>query len=141
VKLDYRKTAKNYLKQTNSVHSAAFVEVSKSDYPGYDSSHLNTWRNNRFLVQAFLEPTGYIRLSVNRTDVKGFGKNNSPVWKDGITWDELQEIKNQLGFEDKWAVECYPPPNHVQNVSNMRHLWILPEPPTFGWRNHSDRQP
>lgn len=136
--MSYQKFAKDYLKQENNRHGSRFVEIPESEYPDYDSTHIQSWRNNRFLVQAFQESSGFIRLSVNRTDVKGFGKQNSPIWKDGITWDELQEIKNQLGFESQWAVECYPPPNHVQNVSNMRHLWILPETPKFGWHREED---
>ena len=43
---------------------------------------------------------------------------------DGITWDELQSIKNQIGYQDFLAFEMYPPEKDVVNVENMRHLWI-----------------
>lgn len=48
--------------------------------------------------------------------------------------DALQQIKNETMGTDVWAVECYPPQHLVQNVANMRHLWILEEPPAFGWK-------
>lgn len=76
---------------------------------------LRAWRNNQFMVQEFAEPNGCIRLSINRTSVKGFRKDNSPIWADGITWDELQSIKNEIGYHDRWAVETFPPSDDVAN--------------------------
>jgi hypothetical protein len=79
------------------------------------------WRSRHFLVQEFVEHDGIIRLSINRTDVDRHGN-----WKDGITWDELQAIKNNLGFDRHTAVEIYPPADRTVNVANLRHLWIVP---------------
>ena len=45
---------------------------------------------------------------------------------DGITWDELQAIKDELGFDEQAAIEVYPPRNEIVYECNMRHLWILP---------------
>ncbi len=42
-----------------------------------------------------------------------------------ITWDELQEIKNDLWGPDACAIEIYPPSDRVVNNLNMRHLWLL----------------
>lgn len=42
-------------------------------------------------------------------------------------------LKAECGRGDKWAVELYPPDEAVVNVANIRHLWLLPEPPAFGW--------
>ena len=51
------------------------------------------------------------------------------IWRDGITWDELQRIKNECLGEDVWCVEVYPAQSELLDVANMRHLWVLDEPP------------
>lgn len=101
---------------------------------------LKAYQNDDFLVQIYEEKTGYRRLSINRTKPKGFNKLGHPIWEDGISWDELQVIKNALGFENSWLVECYPPDNETVNVANLRHLFLLKEPPVFGWhqKNYAD---
>lgn len=43
--------------------------------------------------------------------------------------------------EFRWAVECYPPQRYVQNVANMRHLWILDNEPRFGWKQPTGHAP
>ena len=45
---------------------------------------------------------------------------------DGITWDALQQIKNELLGEDVLAVEIYPASHDVVNEANIRHLWAIP---------------
>lgn len=87
------------------------------------------WRSRDFLVQLFNED-GHIRVTVNRTHMP-----NGKDWADGITWDELQQIKADIGRGDMWAVEVYPPDGDVINVANLRHLWLLDEPPPYGWRS------
>ncbi|MEA3715886.1 hypothetical protein VBL48_16495 [Enterobacter hormaechei] len=87
------------------------------------------WANSYFLVQEFQEGNGVIRLSVNTTSIASSGR-----WKDGISWDALQEIKSAVGYGDRDAVEIYPRNSDVVNVANMRHLWITPEPISFAWR-------
>jgi hypothetical protein len=47
--------------------------------------------------------------------------------KDGIPWDVLQRIKNEMLGEDCTAVEVYPPQREVVNEVNMRHLWDVDE--------------
>lgn len=42
-----------------------------------------------------------------------------------ITWDELQELKNEYFGADAVAIEVYPPHSHVVNSLPMRHLWKL----------------
>jgi len=86
--------------------------------------------SRRFLVQVFQEENGIIRLSINRTKMRMDGK-----WETGISWDELQYIKKEIGFGDMYAIEIYPPEKDVINVANMRHLWILPQPLNVGWSN------
>jgi hypothetical protein len=47
--------------------------------------------------------------------------------KDGITWDQLQAIKNEYLGEDAWAIEVFPPNHAFVNEVNMRHLWLIPQ--------------
>lgn len=50
------------------------------------------------------------------------------VTHDGtITWDQLQDIKNQIWGLDARAIEVFPAQNDVVNSGNIRHLWRLGE--------------
>lgn len=97
------------------------------------------WRSNRFLVLEYKpvqSPQGpVIRLTVQRTwcDDKG-------EWVDGITWDELQEIKAQAGYRDHTAIEIYPPEDDIVNVASMRHIWVLAPGQMFSfqWRKETN---
>lgn len=87
------------------------------------------WRSRSYLVQKYLAPAPAIaRLSVLRTTLAG------DRWQDGISWDELQAIKNEVGYFAHTAVEVYPPMRDVVNVANIRHLWVLGESLPFAWR-------
>ena len=73
----------------------------------------------RYLVQVLetLAPWGFARhMKVQRAD-----------GKPGISWDELQRLKDEYLGPDVLAVELYPPTNRVVNDLNMRHLWEVPE--------------
>lgn len=65
---------------------------------------LQAWRSRRFLVVLWIELNGARRLSVMRTE---FGKDGQQL--DGITWDELQRLKGEAGFDDVCAVEIRRP--------------------------------
>lgn len=86
------------------------------------------WRSNRFLVQMFEPMNGGQRISINRTMVC----EETGRWLDGITWDEIQKIKQQIGFGDRHAVEVYPPDSEIVNVANLRHIWLV-DAPLFAW--------
>lgn len=88
------------------------------------------WRSRFFLVQSFDEGNGINRLSVARAEID----TSTGRWKDGITWDELQEVKRQVGLGDYMAVEIFPADRDVINVANMRHLWVMRDPLPFGWK-------
>lgn len=87
------------------------------------------WRSKAFLVQIFSEREGIERLSINRTT------HNGERFDDGISWDDLQRLKRECGRGDRDAVEIFPADTDTVNVANMRHLWVLPAPLTFAWRN------
>jgi len=68
-----------------------------------------------FTAAAFQED-GAVRVDVVRNDLS-----------DGVSWDELMEIKNLMGFGDQDAIELYPADDSVINTGNVRHLFIMPE--------------
>lgn len=109
-----------------------FKKVPESQWPlkPHDLKRRNVWISGYFLVQEFLEDDDVIRLSINITSIGKSGR-----WKDGITWDALQLIKAAVGYSERDAVEVFPRDFDVVDVANMRHLWILPEPIPFAWRN------
>lgn len=92
-------------------------------------SRIEVWRNRKYLVQVFKEPSGIIRISVNASRI-----TNTGAWGDGLSWEELQQIKREIGRGDLQAIEIYPPDADVVNVANMRHLWILPVAVNAGWK-------
>ena len=44
----------------------------------------------------------------------------------GISWDTLQQIKNEIAGDEAVAIEIYPPESQVVDELNMRHLWVMP---------------
>lgn len=122
-----RKQAKDFLKKESAKFTNKFVVVAnESPNPCF----VRAYRNKKFLVQIFNERKS-MRLSINKTELNIEGT----AWKDGITWDEIQNIKNQLGFKDFCGLEVYPPENDLVNVANIRHIFIVEKPPLFMWRD------
>lgn len=114
------------LRAENRKYGHAFVQIPPEQWQADPNDHTaryrnRVWRSRFFLVQEFVEEDGVIRLTINRTDV-----NRDGEWKDGITWQELQDIKREIGFGDHAAIEVFPPERYTVNVANMRHLWIMP---------------
>jgi hypothetical protein len=96
----------------------AFVEIPRSGWPTEIEPPIGMTRlfkNARLLVFFCDRPGGLQLMMVQRID-----------GRDGLTWDELYETKNVLGFADFEAVEIYPRVDMLVNVANMRHLWLLP---------------
>ncbi len=121
------------LQRDNRKWPVALKAVPPQDWPvpagsGALGRLVGVWRSQGFLVQVF-EERGFIRLAVNRASIDIFGK-----FRDGISWDDLQRLKREAGYGDRHMVELYPPDGDVVNASNMRHLWLLKEPPPYGWR-------
>lgn len=92
---------------------------------------VEVWLSRKYLVQVYETDTpGVVLMSVNRP-VYGPAYR---TWVDGLSWDDLQRAKREVGRGDCWAVEVYPADGDVVNVANMRHLWLLPERPAFAWQ-------
>ena len=117
-------------KELKAVPPSAWPPATPENTPS-GTRHVALWRSKDFIVQV-VDDQGHTRLTINRTDVDINGR-----WLDGITWDELRRLKAEAGFADWWAVEVFPPEADIQNFANMRHLWLLPEPPPYGWKRGS----
>ena len=97
----------------------------------HDPNRVRVWQSRDWLVQEFTTGDGMAiaRLSVHRGTLDG------QRWADGVTWDQLQQIKREVGYGDHDAVEIYPADADVVNVANMRHLWIMAAKLPFAWRS------
>lgn len=123
------------LERDNAKQPPHLVVVPADQWP--DTSWMSVqpcavWRSRFFLVQEFndLDHVGnpVKRLSVARTTMGADGR-----WLADVSWDELQEIKRQIGLGGMYAIEVYPRDGDIVNVANMRHLWVLPAPLAIGW--------
>lgn len=124
-----RRAAQKQLAAENRKRSSELVALDRSEYLSQAARSsvpiLGIWRSNKFLVQVYDEKDrhlGCVRLSVLRTETK-----NSGDWEDGITWDDLQDVKKCLGYGKNLAVEVYPADRDLVNVANIRHLWVFTE--------------
>ena len=82
------------------------------------------------MVQVYNEGD-YWRLSLCRTEVD----INLRRWKEGISWEDIQQIKTEVGLGALDAVEVYPRDVDIVNVANMRHIWVFKNRYlTFAWR-------
>jgi len=86
------------------------------------------WRSRNFLIQVFKEDQGAMRLSICRTQLDKHGQ-----YVDGISWEELQGLKNLCGFAEREAIEIYPISGNEVNVANFRHLWVMPSWMRLHW--------
>lgn len=117
-----------------TVYGREMREVPRGEWPVtgmFESEPLRVWRSRDYLAVLYRQRAdGNVRLTVNsvrrgRSKRPGQGTD----WRDGITWDELQRVKNECLGEDVWCVEVYPAQDKLVDVNNMRHLWVLDGPP------------
>jgi hypothetical protein len=118
------------LERDNEKQPILLTTVSRALWPQCNPMPTDVLRNKWYLVKIFAEPNGVIRVTVNRTTVTPDGE-----WLDGITWDDLMEIKRHIGMKDMYAIEILPREKDVVNVGNLRHFWVLPQPLDIGWFN------
>ena len=92
---------------------------------------IDCWVNRYFMVQHLAhsnsEYPDMVHLAINRI------KRNQHGWLENISWDDLNSIKQELGYGDWWGIEIYPEDAKLVNVANLRHLWILPKRLNIGW--------
>lgn len=107
--------------------------------PAWESVPRAVWRSRDYLAVLYEQRAdGMHRLTVNSVR-RGMSKRpgQDTDWRDGITWDELQRVKNECLGEDVWCVEVYPAQDKLVDVNNMRHLWVLDEPPATRFPEHA----
>ena len=123
---------RQFLRAENSrFGSGVFTELPREDWPPGSQTIplIKVLRSRELLVLVFAGEV--TRLAICRTEL-----NDSGQLKDGITWDEMQAVKDGCGFEEFDAVEAYPRKKDITNYVNMRHLWIVPpDYAKFFWRN------
>ena len=118
---EQRRAAERMMKIENARWPLKMTPWPREQWPekAYTGAH-TVFRSREFMVQVFdAKAPSIARLSINRTALDG------TRWQDGISWDELQRIKNECGFTDYDAVEVFPTADTVVNVANMRHLWVV----------------
>ena len=128
-----RRSLKKKHKSTLHQYSLTMVPIKEDEYFGktgkrFPENVISCFVSRYFFVQVCSDK-GFKRISVNRNEL-----SNTGMWTQNITWEELQEIKNEIGYEKFDCVEVYPAQKDEVNVSNMRHLWVMEEPVTFAWR-------
>lgn len=128
------KQARRELAIANAKQLPVLKKIPREEWPSQaDPKRIEVWRSNKFLAQVFREEGEVLRVSVCRAAINSEGSR----WEDGISWEELQQVKREIGRGDKWAVEIYPADIDTVNVANMRHLWLLSEAPAFAWRREA----
>lgn len=116
------------------VYGRSMVEIPRSEWPitgMFETEPLRVWRSADYLAVLYRQrANNMLRLTVNTTK-RGRSKRprQDTDWRDGITWDELQRIKNETLGEEVWCVEVYPAESAKVDVYNQRHLWPLEEAP------------
>jgi hypothetical protein len=92
---------------------------------------LKCWQSRKYLVQLF--DAGSASAATYRVSICRVTTNSEGRWDDGLSWEDLQDVKREIGFGDAYAVEVYPRDIDVVNVANMRHLWLMETPLQIGW--------
>lgn len=132
---DYKKLNYAIKKHVEKLLAGAiWKELDPKDCPFPAPGITRVWLSHKYLVMQFENESSAIRLSMCRTTVKG-GNSLNPIWDDGLVWDEIQAIKQAIGYGDRRAYEVYPEDCKVVNVANLRHIWLPLDDPQIGWYN------
>lgn len=131
-----RKAAAAYAKAEALKRPECMTEIPKDRWPpSYrldPKAPVKVWESRKYLAQLYdvgaHEGRTGMRLSVCRVTLLDNG-----MWEENLSWDELMQVKREIGCADMYAVEVYPRDEDIVNVANMRHLWILSTPLTIGW--------
>lgn len=93
--------------------------------------HDEVWTNDRYQVVVRYMVSdedgpegrdGMLHLSIHRHDRRRLRD-----------WRHLQQIKNEVAGEDRWATEVFPPEDKLVDTSNEYHLWVLPRGISIPW--------
>jgi len=128
-----RRSLKKKHQATLHQYSLALTQITEEEYQkktgrNFPKTVVSTFVSRYFFVQVHKD-NDHTRISINRNKLSTAGN-----WEQNITWEELQDIKNQVGYAKHDCVEIFPMECDEVNVSNMRHLWVMPEPLPYAWR-------
>jgi hypothetical protein len=126
--MDMTRAERRQLFRENQKWPVVLRKIPRKDWPdAVPPTCLEVWRSRDFLLQVHHDGD-MVRLTVCRSTMNGAS------WVDGISWDELQQLKRECGRGMCDALEVYPSDPDVVNVANMRHLWIPSAPVPWAWR-------
>lgn len=126
--MEISRNQRRQLEKDNLKQPEKLTEIPRNKWPSDKvKNKTKIFRSRKFLVQEFDEENS-IRISVNRTSMNSNGK-----WEENITWEELQEIKREIGYGNMCALEIYPKDKDIVNIANMRHIWLQKEQWPIGW--------
>lgn len=136
-----RRTMAAYARAEAARRPATLTEIPRARWPAHyltdPKAPTKVYESRKYLAQLYdvgaREGRTVMRLSVCRVTLKEDGR-----WEEGLQWDELMQVKREIGFAELYAVEVYPQDSEVVNVANMRHLWLLATPLTIGWFRNAD---
>ena len=114
---------RKFLAKDNARFTKEMVQIPVEQWPKDDIPEglVEVWRSCNILCQVYYLGEDAFRVSMNRSALDQFGN-----WEDTLSWDEIQEVKRQIGRGDHLAVEVYPRQKDIVNVAHMRHIWIIP---------------
>jgi len=66
---------------------------------------------------------------ISLVEMDGFKWYKISLWAgtERMSWDEVNSIKNSIIGKDKIAIEIYPKLEDLQDGSDVRHLFVLPD--------------
>lgn len=90
---------------------------------------VSIWRSSKHIVTLHQHDHCQV-LEIRRTVLT----DDFEFEADPMTWNELMQVKSEIGLGDAWCVECYPPEKHSLQKMRSRCLWLMGDDPDFGWR-------
>ena len=128
IKEDFKKLTE-VMRKESANYTTEFVRIPSEEWVDPPVGLVMVWRNNRYLVQVYAQNDCLVRLSICQAKLNADGSR----WLDGLTWEDLQWVKNSVGFANNCAVEIFPPKKDVVDVANMRHLFVFEKPLACMW--------
>ena len=131
-----RRAVAAYAREAAAKRPACLTQMSRDriieTYPNLAHAPTNVWESRKYLVQLFDEQC-FQRIDTRRMTVSRVTLGDDGHWEENLQWEELQDIKREIGFGDWYGVEIFPRDRDVVNVANMRHIWLLAVPLSIGW--------
>ena len=83
------------------------------------------WRSKKYQVMVWKRQPKDVgsQLSISRQQWDPTARR----YLDGISWDEIMQIKREMGLGQRTCIEYYPPDSETINLANTRHIWLLPD--------------